>query len=328
MIPECFKIPFIGLKLACDESSSSGLYINDIEGMSFRFAAGAAKDTYTKGEDLFRSKERLAIKDTIRDFLLLCQKDFSFKDILSDQYITGKWGDYEAFDKYGFEVSKCEDNFIGLEIPYFSIFPENTLNVTVIVKADGTTVMSFDKQVIGGEENKILIDYKGNANVVQVYVNLCGNRARTLTSCNCQCIHSCNGCATIRPLTTINDVLDYAGHYSAKGSVICRCSFEHMICAYKGELALPILYNTAIKLSREYIFSNNINPYMDANKESVKELLLIWEGVPSEGEMFDKRSEYFKSLYNVVLMARNYIKNSRTICKECAGWNVVTHCLN
>lgn len=328
MIQDCFKIPFIGLKLACDESSSSGLYINDLEGMSFRLAAKAAKDTYNKGEDLFRSKEKMAIIDTVRDFLLLAQKDFSFKDILSDQYIGGRWSDnYYAADKFGFEIEKCQDNFIAIEVPYFSLFPENTLQVTVNIEVDGTLTKQVTEKVIGGQENIIQLNFKTSGSKVKVYVDVCGKNVKRYVDCNCSCMHSCSGCATLRPIEK-GEAWVYAGYYKAGGSVICRCTFDHLVCMYKDKLANAILYHTGIKLLREFILTDNIDPFMENRKENAKEILLIWEGVPEPGEYFDKRSEYFKALYPVVIQARNYIKNTRTLCLSCETAQVLTHCLN
>jgi len=97
---------------------------------------------------------------------------------------------------------------------------------------------------------------------------------------------------------------------------------------YKDKLALPILYHTGIKLALEFILTDNVDPFMENRKESANDLLLTWKGVPAEGEMFDRKSEYYKSLYQVVLQARNYIKNTRTLCLNCETAQIVTHCLN
>jgi len=328
MIQDCFRIPFIGLKLACDESSSSGLYINDLEGMSFRLTAKAAKDAYNKGEDLFRSKEKMAIIDTVRDFLLLVQKDFTFKDMLSDQYISGRWStDYHEAHKFGFEVEKCQDNFIGLEVPYFKIFPEEKLQITVNVEVDGTVVKQVTQVVNAGVENTIFLDFKTFGSRVKVYTDVCGKSVKRYEACDCSCHQSCGGCAWIRPIQR-GEEWEYSGHYKAGGQVICRCTFDHLVCMYKDKLALPILYHTGIKLALEFILTDNVDPFMENRKESANDLLLMWKGVPQEGEMFDRKSEYYKALYQVVLQARNYIKNTRTLCLNCETAQIVTHCLN
>ena len=52
-IPSCIEFPFIGLIGACDETASSGLFINDLEGMSFNLAASLANEEKIKGETFF-----------------------------------------------------------------------------------------------------------------------------------------------------------------------------------------------------------------------------------------------------------------------------------
>lgn len=328
MIPECFVIPFIGLKLACDESSSSGLFINDLEGISFRLATAAAKDDYIKGEELFRSKEKMAIIDTVRDFLLLAQKDFSFKDVLHEQYISGNWSDdYTLVGKFGWELEKCQDNFIALEIPYFTVFPEQTMQITINIEVDGTLKKEVTQTVTGGIENRVLLDFQTYGSKVKVYTDFCNYGAKQIVACNCSCMHPCGACATLRPIE-YDTAWTYSSNYKATGQIVCRCTLDHLVCMYKKELALPILYMTGIKLGREFFVTDNVNPFMENRKEQIKELLLIWEGQPTENEYFDKRSEYFKSIYRVALLARNYIKNTKTLCLECESAQVLTHCLN
>lgn len=327
MVPECFKIPYIGLHLACDDSSSTGLYINDLEGMTFKLIAGQSKDYYQKGEDFFRVKEKMAIIDTIRDFNMLVQQELTFKDVISETFIGGNWGDYEAVDKFGFEIETCNDPLIKVEIPYFTIYPETENIITVNVDVDGEIVQRTGHTTKPGTVNKIFINFSGSGNKIRVYTNLCGERVRRLTSCNCSCTHSCSTCGYLRPITKPEDY-EYMNHYLTQAQIVFRSDIDSLACMYRNKLALPILYHTGIKLLREVLMTDNVSPYIDNKKESAKELLNYWEGVPEDGKVFDQKSEYYKALMPVVMMAKNYLKTTKTFNLVCRGYNVQTHCLN
>ncbi|HRH83571.1 MAG TPA: hypothetical protein PK210_04975 [Bacteroidia bacterium] len=329
MIPECIELPFIGLRNGCDDSSFSGLYINDLEGISLRLASESANGEIRKGEDLIRIKERMAIIETIRDFKLLVQNEIQLKDVIAKDSITGNWGDYETVGRVGFHIKRCADGLHRIEVQKFCVFPEDSLKAVVNINEDGQ-LRQIEVELEGGKENCIKLNIKSKAQEIYVYVNLCTTRCKKITECTCNC--GCNCCFDMTGIH-MPDVEWIEGQYYVKTDVLCRCDFESLVCTYRDELALAVLYKVGIKLLNEVVFTQNYSGLIANSKADAAELLKIWEGVPAEStsalqQIIDPRSEYSKSLMPVVMMARQYLLNHCKDCIECTGYNIVTHCLN
>lgn len=323
-IPSCIELPYIGLYGACDESSSSGMFINDLEGMSFNLTASLANEEKLRGETLFRSKEKLAIQTVIRDFLTLVQKDFTFLDIIYENTIKGNWSDYTAVNKVGLIIKRCSDPFVGVEMREIAVFPEFDMKVTVVHLENEKEIKTENVTLIGGQVNYIPIKVKTTAQEYQIYIDFCGHRIKRLTSCSC-CLNghcNCNNCADVYPIYAETDEFTQGGYFYMGFSILCRCSFDNLICNYQEKLTMAILYQLGIKLLYELINTDRVNPFITKQKEEARELLKIWEGVPTETQPLDRSSEYYKSLIYAVEFARNYIKTVSTICKECKGTHI------
>ena len=319
-IPSCIEFPFIGLIGACDETATSGLYINDLEGMSFNLAASLANEEKIKGETFFRAKEKLAIRHVIRDFLTLCQKDFTFLDIIYENTIKGNWGSYQAVNKVGIIIKRCSDPFVGVEVRDISIFPELDIKITVVHVENDKQIKTENFTLVGGQVNVISVKINTIAQEYKLYLDFCGNNLKPLTECSCGRNYcNCNNCADVYPIYAETDEFTQGGSFFMGFSILCRCNFDHLVCNYLDKLNMAILYQIGIKILQDLLFTERVNPFITNQKEEAKELLLMWEGVPNENNTLDKNSEYYKSLIYAVGFARNYIKTSKTICKECIG---------
>lgn len=332
MIPECIVLPYIGIRNGCDDSSSSGFYINDLEGISLKLASDLTNGEVVRGEDLIRQKERVAIIDTIRDMKLIILQELKMKDIIHEERITGNWGDYMAVDRVGIRIRRCNSDMSRIESRQICLFPEDSLTITVNVEEDGS-VRQIAKDVIGGKENCITIDLKSNAQDILIYVNLCGHRLRKVNNCACDC-NECGGCFTVSHIKYgDNDDCWIGGWPLIKTNILCRCNWDELICIYKDMIAQAVMYRLGIKLLYEVVFTQNYNGLIANSRESAQELLKIWEGVPGQfaaqaDNPFDIHSEYYKSLRQAVEMAKDYIIEHSGLCASCKGYKVLTHCFN
>ena len=66
---ECYEGNFIGVRGYCGSiEPESGLYINDLPGISIARAADTTDESYTRGVDFLYAQEKLAFDLTIQDF--------------------------------------------------------------------------------------------------------------------------------------------------------------------------------------------------------------------------------------------------------------------
>ena len=324
-IPSCIDLPFIGLHGSCDDAASSGLYINDLEGMSFNLAANLANEEKVRGETFFRDKEKLAIRHVIRDFITMVQKDYTFKDIFYENIISGKWSDYIEVGKVGIKIVRCPDPFIGVEVREIAVFPESDIKVTLNYQENGKLIKQENITLIGGEINYIKVNINTTAQEYYLYTDFCGNRIKYLVSCNCDCLNQCN-CNNCADVYSVNgEDLEVGSYFFFGFSILCRLSFDNLICNYLDKLKMAILYMTGIKILQDLVFTDRVNPVIANKKAEAVELLKIWEGVPSENQRLDVNSEYYKSLLYAVEFAVNYVKSTRTIIKECRGAQIIEH---
>lgn len=325
MIPNCFQFPYIGIIGSCDETSYSGLYLNDLDIMTFTLFSAIAKDENIKGETEIRRQERGAIIEVINDFKLLIQKDIQLADIKNEYNLTGNFGDAEIVDRIGFEVERCFDEYSTIEIENFCFWTNEKKKVKVNIEIDGD-LTQIDYTTTANTTNCIPLNISASANLIRVYVNLCGAQAKKIIDCRCDCSCSCN-CAYIRAIYEDNDTFKYDKTYT-RVRVVCRTNWDSLICNFKKNLALPILYKLAIKTLRTLLFTDNYNQIIQNKQVNAKEALNIYEGVPPEGAVFDVSSEYYKALQPIVISAINYLKNVRRKDIICNSTRVMTHCLN
>lgn len=325
MIPSCIELPYIGLRNGCDDSSSSGFYINDLEGISLKLASQVTNGEVVRGEDLIRQKERSAIIDTIRDFRILINEDVKTKDIVHQEKLVGNWSDYMSVGRVGYKITRCNDDMTRLESFQICLFPKDSLEVQVNIDEDGS-VRQVNAKLTGGRENCVKIDLKSNAQQILIYVNMCDHELKKLVDCTCDCGELCNECFTVSPVSYIDGKWKSFWPF-IKMNIVCRCNWDELVCLYKDQLAQAAMYRLGIRLMYEVIFTQNYTGLIQNSKESASELLKIWEGVP-DGATFDIRSEYYKSLKPVADMAKDYLRENAKCCIECKGFKVSTHCLN
>lgn len=325
MIPECFKLPYIGILGACDETSNSGLYLNDLDIMTFSLFSAIAKDENIKGEAEIRRQERGAIIEVINDFKLLIQKELTLTDIKNEYRLTGNLSDVQVVDRIGFEIERCYDEDSLIEVKDFCFWTNEKKNVTVNIEIDGD-LTEIKYQTKSNTLNCVPLNISKAANLIRVYVNLCGAQVKRLVDCCCYSSCSCN-CAYVRGIYEDAGVFKYDKTF-VRTRVVCRNNWDSLICNYMDNLSLAILYKLAIKTLRTLIFTDNYNQVIQNKIVGAKEALNIYEGVPPDNTVFDVSSEYYKALQPAVISAISYLKETRRKDINCNSSKVLVHCLN
>ena len=330
MIPNCINRPFIGLRHSCDESSASGLFINDLTGMKLGLLSALANEEKQRGEEYFRSIEENAINSVITDFLNELYKEFNFIDIVSENHITGNFTEIQdQYEYIGYEIKRCYDRLIGVEIQSISFFSDKKFLTSVIVEGDGLRLFKKDITVQKGE-NLINIDVSGQYDTMKVYFKNCDAVILGLSGCSCGCPSNCSGCAEVRPYGINGDDKTYLKINPFKIDIVCRCSFDNVICNFKKDLAEAIRIKCGILILRELLFTDKYGKFITNSKEEATILLLMFEGnIEKIGKSgYDESSEYYKNLILPVRKAITYLKNTRSKCIECRDTKILNVCFN
>jgi len=304
-----FNLPFIGLRGSCDNESNSGLYINDLPGITLKSLAHLANEEQIRGENLFREKEKNAITKVKRDFLNLIQKDYTFQPILSTEIVMGNYGEFVDADCIGVKIENCKRETIEIDLQHLSIMIDKDINTKLIIKEDNKVT----------EINKVIpknIDYRfaerltTNAGTILIYLNLGTAKVSKIVNCGCDCTPYCSDCVTMTPISVVGSTVTTLDYWPVSIKVVCRNTYEPLYCLYDKELAQAVLYQTGIEIMTELYVTDQINPIITNTKNDADKLLSLWAGIKSE-KMYPEDGEYYKSLFSVVLMAVNYLKQAK-----------------
>lgn len=310
----CFEIPFIGLRGGCDETSNSGLYINDLPGISLIGLAAIANEEKIRGENLFRVKEQIAIMNTKRDFFNLVQKKYSFSDIITKYSSFGNYGDLVAGKCLELELTNCRRENLIIDLSYLAFFSDAAFKTELVISEDGEEVSRKTLSVIKGENilrNKIY----SSAGIITLKFNTGDHNVRKITSCNCDCSLECTQCVDVKFFQTENDIREQVYWIPFNMVIYCRNNYDNLLCMYERDLAQAVWYQTGIQVMEELLVTKEINPIITNTIEDAEKLLVLWGGsdtsqFPNADKIYRQDGEYYKSLLSVVLKAKNHLENS------------------
>ena len=314
----CFESPYIGLKGSCNDASNSGLFINDLPGISLRALSAIANEEQIKGENLFRIKESNAIRTVKRDFLNLVQKKYSFEDILSEMSVFGNYGEYQEAECIELEITNCKRLEVSIDLNYLSFFSDAKFDSELVIIEDSIETKREKVRIEIGENvfrNKIL----SNAGVISIKINTGTHNFRQIDNCTCECSEFCEDCVTVKYFKTSGEDREELTTWKPFNfKILCRNNYDELFCMYERDLAQAVLFQTGIQLMEELMVTKEINPIVTNSKEDAETLLLLWNGsdtsqfatVSGADKIYRMDGEYYKSLLGVVLKAKNYLEKS------------------
>lgn len=319
----CFESPYIGLRLGCETVNPvSGLYINDLHGISFKTLAKLSNEETVRAENLFKRLEKNAIEAVKRDFLNLVQKKYSFSDIVSEEK---SWGNYGEWHDVGgkciqMDIVNCKQDNIIMDLSTFAFFTDQSFISTVNVQYnDFSSSTSMEFKVAAGENvfrNKIT-NRTGKISFWFAFPDVANIRQIDNCSCDCNACY-CSDCVQVK----FYDVVRPGGTQTLLNwvpfnfKILCRNSYDELICMYERDLAQAVWYQTGIQIMLEILTTKELNPILTNSKEDAERLLALWGGTDTTefattaNNMYPMNGEYIKSLMPAVIKAKNYLEKS------------------
>ena len=172
----CFGTNYIGIRGCGETTPDSGIYINDLPGMSLRRFADLANEEVVQGIELVRRYEQEAIRITSRDFLTLMGNKVRINspvDIYTRGYIGDTFSDPSA--RYvGFEIEKTDDDrFTRIQVDYINFMANaNGVSTVYIEDGNGSTPEEFAISATGiNTQTKTYTDFKATNDLIRVYID-------------------------------------------------------------------------------------------------------------------------------------------------------------
>lgn len=314
----------IGIKKACTEYEPvTGLYINDLPGMSLKIADAAANSEKVNGITLIQDRINFAERYLANDIRNFMQDRFVINSLLEQTTIGIYKTDNSVISSSnklrGIKIIVREDPYLNINISRIGLRLADAVTTNILIYdlyknellytlpittvADEITYIEINKKIPTNKQRRslfICID----ANISDQY-----NASVYESSVGCM---SCGRDNYLSYATsgTLDDALsktesNFVTSNSTGGLTVdytIECDLDNYICSLGNTLAWPLLYKTGHLIMQELEHSQQLNTIVMINSEKNKELSSYYE------------SEYIKSLNQIT----SNIKTPKDICFQCA----------
>lgn len=303
----CFD-NIIGIKRTCDSTEPvSGLYLNDLAGLTIRDADAAISDEYASSLRMIKAKINLAT-NLVKNHL----RAGSTKLLARTTIENGVVGIYQENKIILSENGKLKGIQIRLKnYPYFSIlissisfYAHETKNINVYIYdlVTGQKLDTFPVSTTAGQVVSIVVNKKYGVESKTIELFICTDSDISFNQATLSKGH-CNGCSNTfsnaytylsYSETSATEVIsaNLQGGQSTGGisvSYSLECSLDTFICSMAGTLGMPILYKTASLVLEEMVVSKRQNAVIGVYKEDHEELMAKYESefISSMGAIFN-----------------------------------------
>lgn len=329
----CFPTPFFKLKnmsclkkLLCGDrviigirdfdncqNPESGLFINDIPGISLKAASKIANEEFHTGNNLIKSKIDLAIKLVFDEFTQSISNYYNFNSIIETRELNN-FSDttYQPANlDRGLILKRWRSELaqIYIESIYIKV---NTTIQTIVKIIDGEITKEFTVDLVAGQTKELFVNYRAESEQVKILMN---DELIETYACkplqNSSFNFGCGSCGSKNRsnffITGWNGTAEESKCFGIGVKAYVQCYEENVICGIIPRMYFLIWYRSGIEFLNEYINSDRLNNYTLFNKESAKKLRdELWD------EYKERNNAFTKSIYN-------YLKSTKGECIVCYG---------
>ena len=288
---KCFE-NFIGIRTDCNfVPSTSGLYINDLEGINLETAAKIANINDSTGYELMKRKIKFGTELAINDLRTYTSPYININYILnkysSGRNVPNSWlapadawrgAKVRLINKKGME---------GLRIESIRVLAKESGSIKIKI-IDGTeNVRIINVDVTGGVEEEVQIGYVSYTDNVYILADnsnfsMSNGTFGTQTSRGCGCKGGGGGTGISYSGQNI-EIVGWNGqgrdarNFGITINASTICSTEEILCSLKEDIKYIVLYKTGLELVKEWLQSRRINEYTTLGADQAAFLLQNWE---------------------------------------------------
>jgi len=307
---ECLR-NYIGVQ-GCNEAPSiSGLYINQLSGISLRMMDFIADDDQENFVGVWNDVQDRALKRFATDVRAMFQKRYRLKSLrnaveMAKNYspdLSGASGQYRGVTinisgQHGapFGCSNLEQIYLQ-RIAFFAK-AQNIVTLKVFDLATGAQIFSKSlpavnvvvdawnvievEQYFNAKEIFIAIDATNFTTVTSDISDLRNSLRYTPTGCN---IEIDGGVANVGP--TVSQVTKGNNAHGLAITFAITCSYEKIVCNNREIFGQALLYCLGVELMNERIFSDRLNEYTAFDRNKARELRQLFSAYYQGGTIDD-----------------------------------------
>lgn len=316
----------IGIKKGCsDVDPVTGLYINDLPGMSLRVADAAANSEKTNGFTLIQDRIRFASEYLANDIRNYLQDKFVINSLL-EQTTVGHYDEdnntISADNRLrGLRIIVREYPYLNINISRIGLRFTDALTTNILIYdlyknelLETIPITTIADEIVYLELNK-KISTNGQRRAIFICVD--GNlsdhyEASTYTSGT---DYGCKSCGKGRYLSYVSSGYIDPSLSKTDGNFVSsnttggitvdytiECDMSNYICSLGRSLAWPLLYKTGQLIMQDVKHSEQLNTIVMVNKDKNEELTSYYD------------AEYIKSINQLM----SNLKLPKDICFQCA----------
>lgn len=275
MQPTCFN-NFIGVKCLTTGTPTSGLYINDLEGLNLKYAANIADSDYISGLQFLNDKIQFATKLVISDLTRYSLPYFRINSVV-DELSIGDWANTNLAPQNadrGVHLQIKRSRMLRINVSNIKINTGNSFITSDVYIEDGinTTTYSFTTDASGDAE--INLNFTSTTQDVYVYMDNTGinvNNSSIKTGCGCS-----SKSGQYLSAYGWNGSGNSNSTYGLKIQATAVCDNDEFACVLGPKLGLPILYRSGIEILHEAVATDRLNSLTLLDTDKINFLLENW----------------------------------------------------
>lgn len=275
MQPTCLN-NFIGVKCLTTGTPTSGLYINDLEGLNLKYAADIADSGFISGLQFLNEKIQFATRLVIADLSRYALPYFRMNSIV-DEIKVGDWTQNSLapanFDR-GIHLQIKKSRMLRMRINSVQIKLGQANTTHQLSIDDGINSKSWSFTTDNNGFAEIDLNYLSENKDVYIYMDNSSinvNNSSIKTGCGCS---SKSG----QFLTAYgwNGSSNSNSTYGLKVQAVAECNNDEFACILGGRLGLPILYRSGIEILKEAVATDRLNSITLLDTDKINFLLENW----------------------------------------------------
>ena len=332
----CFGLNYIGIRGECSPVPAlplSGLYVNDLSGVSLKLAANTADEETITGVKLLRQIEQQAIRDVWVDVLSKLADNVSIGKVVDNRQIGAyDWtNDNPSFLPFGgasvgFFIEKTDcDDLTAIQVNWVDVRANTAVNGKVLTITDGCTTQTYTFNANDCQPVRIYTNYI--AQTGRVFVTVDSTDIELLDNSifnGCSCTSSCDcaqfGCFSV---TGWNGTAQTGQSYGMVSNISCICQDTELLCSLVDQVGPLVQMKMAILLMYDVLNSKRCNFMVMNSDEDADRMIQVWDLGMTIGDKV-RPGEYWRKLSQCVKGIQSSMKNINSRCVSCGTVKVVT----
>lgn len=313
----------IGISSICTPVvPTSGLYINNLPGMSLKIADSAADEEDVSGTALIQEKIQFSQKYIANNIIDFLKDKFEYNTIIENGVAGYYRSDFKtnpivAGRLKGIRINIYDRPFLELNIQRIGIKLTSsiTANVFVYDLMTGKLIDTIEIEALADEVVYIDINKSYTTNRQRLSLFFCIDQGEAVQyEASIGSGSSCRSCGNGNSVSSIStgyitsalqkseaNFVSQAGTGGLTIDYNISCSIEPLVCSMSNILAWPLLYKVGAEIMKEARYSRRLNSIVTIDKADNEELLSYYE------------SEYLRSMNQIT----SNIKMPDDICVRC-----------